>query len=192
MLRRLNLLMRLKAFADDRRGVSALEFAFVAPILIMLYLGLAELTLGMMASRRTAHLAATIGDLAAQSESLTTANINDLFDIGDNLLAPFDTGTNLKIILSSVKMAKDKNGAEKATVTWSQANANASAHSAGYVVNSVTTSQISDGESLIMTEVEYDYDSPIGHFLPGQTAFTYTYYHHPRNGSEVACTDCGS
>ncbi|HEX7800524.1 MAG TPA: TadE/TadG family type IV pilus assembly protein [Asticcacaulis sp.] len=191
MLRRLNLLMRLKAFADDRRGVSALEFAFVAPILIMLYLGLAELTLGMMASRRTAHLAATIGDLAAQSESLTTANIDDLFDIGDNLLAPFDTGTNLKIILSSVKMAKDKNGAEKATVTWSVPY-HATAHQPGDLVPAVTTTQISDGESLIMTEVEYDYDSPIGHFLPGQTAFTYTYYHHPRNGSEVACTDCGS
>jgi Flp pilus assembly protein TadG len=182
---------RFKAFAADQRGVSAIEFAFVAPILIMLYLALAELTLGMMASRRTAHLGAAVGDLAAQSESLTVANINDLFDIGNSLLSPFDTGTKLKIILSSVTMSKNKStGAEQATVDWSRSNGNIAAHAKGYVVGSITTSQISDGESLIMTEVEYDYDSPIGNFLPGQTAFTYTYYHHPRNGAEVDCTDC--
>jgi Flp pilus assembly protein TadG len=190
MLRRLNALTRFKAFAADQRGVSAIEFAFVAPILIMLYLALVELTLGMMASRRTAHLGAAVGDLAAQSESLTTANINDLFDIGDSLLSPFDAGTNLKIILSSVTMAKNsKTGAEQATVDWSVGH-NTAKHPKGYLVGNVTTSQISDGESLIMTEVEYDYDSPIGNFLPGQTAFKYTYYHHPRNGAAVDCTDC--
>lgn len=184
MLRRLHKMIRLKRFAKDERGVSAIEFALVAPILIMMYLALTELTLGMMASRRTAHLAATIGDLAAQSESLTMSNISDLWDIGDNLLSPFSGGSNLKIILSSVTM----HGTE-AKVDWSEAS-NTSKHAVGYVVPAITTTQISDGESLIMTEVEYDYTSPIGNFLPGLTKFTETYYHHPRNGAEVTCSDC--
>jgi len=189
MLRRLNALVHLQRFARDERGISAVEFAFVAPILIMLYLALTELTLGMMASRRTAHLAATIGDLAAQSESLTMSNISDLWDIGDNLLSPFTGSTNLKIILSSVTMAKDKNGNAVATIDWSESH-NATKHKVGDTVTSVTTSQIGVGESLIMTEVEYDYTSPVGNFLPGLTKFTEIYYHHPRNGSAVTCTDC--
>ena len=63
MLRRLNCLAR---FRSDRRGVAAVEFALVAPVLIAAYLGMAELTLGLMTARQTSHLAATVGDLAAQ------------------------------------------------------------------------------------------------------------------------------
>ena len=89
ILRRLANMVRLRGFLADKRGVSAVEFALIAPILIMIYLALAELTLGMMASRRTSHLAATIGDLAAQSENLTDANITDLWSIGTSMMQPF-------------------------------------------------------------------------------------------------------
>jgi len=183
-LRRLNHLFTLKAFsrrfADDKRGVSAIEFALVCPVLIVAYLGLVELTLGMMASRRTSHLAATIGDLAAQSESLNQANINDLWAIGSSMLQPFATGSNLKIRLTAVTMSTDK----KALVTWSKAS-NETGYATGYEVKSITTSQISPGESLIMTEVEYDYDSPVGNFIKSGSKFTDTFYHHPRNGAAV-------
>ncbi len=186
MLRRLNRLFRLKAFADDKRGVSAIEFALVAPILIMAYLGLAELTLGMMASRKASHLAATIGDLAAQSETLSTANITDLFAIGTSMLQPFTTsGTSLKMRLTSVTMQTNN----KATVDWSAVQ-NMAKYNKGDPIASITTAQIAAGQSLMMTEVEYDYTSPIGNFLPGQSAFKYTFYHHPRNGAMVTCPTC--
>jgi Flp pilus assembly protein TadG len=183
MLRRLNQLFTLKAFIKDRRGVSALEFALCAPLLIMAYLGLAELTLGMMASRRASHLAATIGDLAAQSSTLTNANVTDLFAIGSSILQPFATGSSLKIRLTCVTM----NNANQAVVNWSDGQ-NMGAYSVNTVIPAITTAQISPGESLVMTETEYDYTSPIGQFLPGSTAFTDTFYHHPRNGTAIVRT----
>ncbi len=184
MMRRLRQLITLKAFAKDTRGVSALEFALVAPILILLYLALAELTLGMMAARRTSHLAAIIGDLAAQSETLTTANINDLFEIGTSILQPFTTGTALKIRLSSVTM--DNN--EDARVQWSVGK-NLTNYSKNHILESITTEQVGKGESLVVTEVVYDYSSPLGNFLPGLTQFNETFYHHPRNGAAVKKAD---
>lgn len=180
MLRRLNRLFSLKAFLKDRKGVSAIEFAMVAPLLIMAYLGLAELTLGMMAARRTSHLAATIGDLAAQSETLSDSNITDLWAIGTSMLQPFASGTGLKMRLTCVTMGADN----KAKVIWSSAK-NTTAYSKDFVLTSVTSGQISVNESLIVTEVEYDYDSPIGNFLPGQSKFKETFFHHPRNGAAV-------
>ncbi|MDI7776027.1 pilus assembly protein [Asticcacaulis sp. EMRT-3] len=189
MLRQMNRKIRqwagLQRFAADRKGVSAIEFALVAPLLIMIYLGLAELTLGMMASRRTSHLAATIGDLAAQSETLTVANISDLWNIGNSMMQPFATGASLKMRLTSVTMSSQN----KALVNWSQGSNMARLHQ-NDPVPAITTAQIAPGESLIMTEVEYDYDSPIGNFLPGETKFTDTFYHHPRNGAAVVCSDC--
>lgn len=184
ILRPLADMMRLRRFWSDRRGVSAVEFALIAPILIMIYLALAELTLGMMASRRTSHLAATIGDLAAQSENLTDTNVTDLWAIGTSMMQPFDTGINLKMRLSSVTMGADS----KARVIWSKGQ-NMVGYTPGTVIGTISTSQIASGESLVMTEVEYDYDSPIGNFLPGTSKFTDTFYHHPRNGQAVTNTN---
>ena len=180
VLRRLADMVRLRGFWGDRKGVSAVEFALVAPILICAYLGLAELTLGMMASRRASHLAATIGDLAAQSDSLTSANITDIWAIGTSILQPFSAGANLKMRLTSVLMGSDG----KAVVQWSQAQ-NFVPYTKLAVIPSITTAQVSAGQCLMMTEVEYDYVSPIGNLFPGQSQFTDTFYHHPRNGTCV-------
>lgn len=191
-MRRLNHLITLKAFgkrfAQDGRGVSAIEFALVAPVLILLYLGMAELTLGMMASRRVSHLAATIGDLAAQSQTLTPDNITDLWAIGSNMLDPFPTdGTSLRMRVTSVTMSSDKT--PKAKVDWSQSK-NTSKYKKGDELPAITTDQISANESLILTEVEYSYDSPLGNFIKTGTVFKETYTHHPRNGAMVACPLC--
>ena len=173
-------MVRLRGFWGDRKGVSAVEFALVAPVLICAYLGLAELTLGMMASRRTSHLAATIGDLAAQSESLSSANISDLWAIGTSMLQPFSAGASLKMRLTSVQMTSTG----VALVQWSQAQ-NFTPYTKLTPITGITTAQIATNECLMMTEVEYDYNSPIGNLFPGQTKFTNTFYHHPRNGNCV-------
>ena len=189
-LRRLNRLVRLKAFgtrfAGDGRGVSAIEFALIAPVLILLYLGMAELTLGLMASRRVSHLASTIGDLAAQSQTLTPDNITDLWAIGANMLDPNPTdGTSLRMRLTSVTMLKDKG----ALVDWSQAK-NMAKYEKDKQLTDITTDQIAVGESLILTEVEYDYKSPLGNFFKSGTVFKETFTHHPRNGAQVTCPLC--
>jgi len=189
-LRRLNHLVTLKAFgrrfAKDGRGVSAIEFALVAPVLILLYLGMSELTLGMMASRRTAHLGATIGDLAAQSDSLTPANISDMWKIGTSIMQPFATDTQLKIRIASVTMQSTG----KVTIDWGQQSNWQKLTLTDAEIKNITTAQIASGESLILTEVEYDYVSPIGIFFKSGTKFTDTFYHYPRNGSVVTCLTC--
>jgi len=136
-----------------------------------------------MASRRTSHLAATIGDLAAQSDSLSTANVNDLFAIGASMLQPFTAGTNLKIRLTSVSKRADG----KARVDWSSSQ-NITAYSNEAILTGTVMDQLASGKSVIMTEVTYNYHSTIGELFPNATAFTDTYYHHPRNGDKVAKT----
>ena len=41
-----------RRFGRDRRGVSAVEFAFMAPVMIGLYLGCAEISDGVAADRK--------------------------------------------------------------------------------------------------------------------------------------------
>ena len=201
---RLHQLMTLKAFGkdftQDNRGVSAIEFALVAPILILAYLGLADLTLGMMVSRRASHLAATVGDLAAQSETLTAGNITDLWAIAGSMMKPFPTAATpsrpkalLKIRITSVTM-KTTGSTTAPVVNWSTTSNWTKLTANDPEIKGITTTQIAAGESLVVTDVEYTYDSPIKlnvyEFVKDGSIFKNTFYHHPRNGAAVACPSC--
>ena len=54
-------------FAGDTKGVSAVEFALVLPLMLTLYLGGAELAQAISASRKVTLVSRTVADLAAQS-----------------------------------------------------------------------------------------------------------------------------
>ncbi|MDZ4375309.1 MAG: TadE/TadG family type IV pilus assembly protein, partial [Phenylobacterium sp.] len=87
--------------AGDERGVSAVEFAMLAPVLIAFYFGMAEFCQGYMAQKRMGHVSAMVADLVAQEEEISTASLDDIFDIGGLIMKPFAT-TSLKQRVSSV------------------------------------------------------------------------------------------
>ncbi|OWY58885.1 pilus assembly protein TadE, partial [cyanobacterium TDX16] len=75
----------------DERGVSAVEFALLAPVLIAFYFGMAEFCQGFMAQKRMGHVSAMVADLVAQEDTVAIANLDDIFDIGGLIMKPFPT-----------------------------------------------------------------------------------------------------
>ncbi len=161
----------------DRRGVSAVEFALIAPILILLYFGLAEFCQGFMAQKRMGHVSATVADLVAQNASVTRGDVEDVFTIGALVMRPF-SAEPLAQRISSV--TRDTRGVVQ--VDWSMTSGG---EWTDRTTVSVPEGLIADGESLIMTEVTYDYDSPADYMLPGLTRFSHTYYLRPRVSDRV-------
>ena len=98
----------------DDRGVSAVEFALLAPVLIAFYFGMAEFCQGFMAQKRMGHVSAMVADLVAQEETVGTANLDDIFAIGGLIMKPFPTAS-LKQRVSSVTRT-----AGIARVDWSR------------------------------------------------------------------------
>lgn len=170
----------------DRRGVSAVEFALIAPVMIALYLAMTEVTMGLMADRRSDHVASAVGDLAAQVSTTSIGDINDVFSVGEEVMKPFPIDA-LNMRLTSVKM----DASNVAKVTWSRS------HGAGlpaYTKNTVITlpaNLIAADESVIMAEVRYTYTSPLAQTLPTPLVYNHRYYLRPRRSETVACTDCG-
>lgn len=176
----------LTRFRRDRRGVSAVEFALIAPLLISIYFSLAVLSGAMMAERKASHVASAIGDLVAQSTVLHDADFTDIFSIANTVMAPFDTtSTALQMRVSSI--AEDASG--NVTVAWSNSqNMTALVKNAPYT--GLPTGLISTGQTIILSEVTYTYNSPVSSFvqsiIPNALTFTEHFYLKPRQSDSVS------
>ena len=169
----------LNRFVSDRRGAAAVEFAFIAPLMILLYFGMAELTQGMMADRRASHVASSIGDLVAQDTQVNQTGIDDVFKVGKAIVAPFPTAA-LSMRVTSVKA--DAGGTPK--VSWSKVSGGGYAALSG-TVSGLPVGLIAANESVIMAETTYVYTSAIQKTMASPITFKQKYYLKPRKGSEV-------
>lgn len=162
----------------DRRGVSAVEFAMLAPVMVAFYFGLSEFCQGFMAQKRVGHVASVVADLISQDDIVTTAEMNDIFSVGSTILKPFSSAT-LTQRVSSVTV----NAQGVARVDWSRGSG-MTARTANSTVT-LPAGLIANGESVIMSEVAYDYDSPVDYMMPSVTRFTQTHYLRPRRVDRV-------
>jgi Flp pilus assembly protein TadG len=96
------------------RGVAAVEFAFLAPIMILLLVGTIELSAGVSVDRKLSRASSTISDLITQSDSLTTAEVDAIIDVAAKVLYPYSD--QVTIIVTGITI--DKFGV--ATVSWSR------------------------------------------------------------------------
>ena len=172
----------IRRWTGDERGVSAIEFAMLAPVLIAFYMGMTEFCQGFMAQKRMGHVSAAVADLIAQEETVTPATIDDIFDIGGLIMKPFPT-TTLHQRVSSISRASGV-----ASVDWSRGDG-MTPRSVGSTMT-LPADLISDGESVIVAEVTYDYDSAADYLMPGLTRFSHTYYLRPRTVDRTTCTAC--
>ena len=172
----------LKKLGRDRRGVSAVEFALIAPAMVASYFGMAEITQALLAERKAAHAASAIGDLVSQSASVSSADVTDIFAIASTIMAPYAT-TTLKMRVSSV--TADSGGTPK--VDWSSGSG-LTALTAGSTVTGIPSGVISASQSVVMSEVTYTYDSPVDMLMPNAVTFSRKFYLRPRKSDKVAKT----
>lgn len=173
----------LRKLGRDRRGVSAVEFALIAPVMIAFYFGMAEVTQALLAERKAAHTASAIGDLVAQSSSVSSADLTDIFSIASTIMQPYST-TSLKMRVSS--LTADSGGTPK--VDWSSGSG-LTALTTGATVTGVPTGVMTAGQSVVMSEVTYSYDSPVNVMMPNAVTFSRKFYLRPRKSDKVAKTN---
>ena len=169
-------------FGADRKGVSALEFALISPILILTYFGVGELCEAMMAQRRTAHAASAIGDLTAQTSSVASSDVSDIFSAATDILTPFPT-TPLKLRLTSVTA----NSSAVPKVDWSCAQGGLAPNTVGSTYSGLPAGLIVvAGDSIIVGESQYTWTSPAKYVLPNGLNFNEVFYLKPRKSTTVA------
>lgn len=183
-MRASGILQTISALRRDERGISALEFAMVAPVMIGMYMGAVELSHALTIDRRVTSVASAAADLVAQSEVVSGNDLDDIFAAASSIMLPYSADP-ISIVLSSVVADEDN----ETTVAWSCGH-NAAARSEGgeFTLPEGLTQPFS---SIIMAEVEYAYTPPLGEMVTNGITLKETFYLRPRRSLTVEKSDAG-
>ncbi|MCQ0987176.1 TadE/TadG family type IV pilus assembly protein [Jiella marina] len=179
---------RIRGFAGDRRGISAVEFALVAPFLLILYIAGTDTSLALTINRKVHNCAATINDLVGQSQAYTKAELDGLFAISASVMAPYDQS---KVFLRITQVKVDKAGS--ATVDWTRSRNTMIGTTALAAGDTYTLPAGFAGEkdfNFLVTEAYYSFEPFGGYGLTGPMMMGETNYLSPRLGDKVTCSDC--
>ena len=182
--------LRLKRFgrraARDCGGLAAVEFALIAPLMVLLYFGLAELSSAVIASRHTSHASSSLGDLVSQCSNINDTDLTNVFAAATDIMSPLNIAT-MNQRVSSVEVI-DANGTTQ--VQWSKIPAGQTALTA-YAPNTPVTLPANlvanQGDSVIMTETTYNFSFPV-EVLNSLIKFDDLSYFKPRKSSLVTYT----
>ena len=172
----------LAVFRRNQAGVAAVEFALILPSLLLLYAGTVEIGQGLTVARKLNNAAVVTADLMAQSESLSTDDMNDIFAGAKATLAPYDI-SGLKIQACVVTTA---GGAQK--VKWCAAEHDTAPAKGAAPPVAVPSALVEGGVEMVVVRARYHLDTPfssalsvIGHGYD----FQRVYVQRPRIGDTI-------
>jgi Flp pilus assembly protein TadG len=173
--------MRSWKFLRAKDGTVAIEFAFIAPVLILLLLGSVELCYALICREKVSTVAASASDLVAQDDTITGTQMNDVFSALGAILYPYPSSGS-SVIITSIK--QDPNHVGQYIVDWSTSTPNVTAHSKGASIT-VPTGLVTSGGSVILAEVSYSYVPPFTQGITSGFTMTDTFYSRPRKSTFV-------
>jgi Flp pilus assembly protein TadG len=150
---------------DDRRGSTAVEFAIVAPVLVLLLLAGTDLTFWFLKKFRLDNTASELGNLVAQADTLKlaafpggycsqSASSLNYFAMASQLASPLQVcGAMGATIISGIA-----NNGSKTTVVWQQRTGDAVAYPSrfgnrGTAATLPSGYSVPSGHSIIATEI---------------------------------------
>lgn len=172
----------VRRFRKDVRGIAAVEFGFIAPILIVMLLGTVELTRAISIDRRFSLVTSTVADLVTREEALTATDVNAIYNVAAQIMRPYEV-TPLKI---SIVPVKRHNGSD---IVYPM-TANRPAYNGGTVPARCAAYTLSNGmlaanESLIVIEGAYRFTPLFAGFLMSGVDWAQKAYARPRKSGFV-------
>jgi Flp pilus assembly protein TadG len=183
------MLSLLRKFRKSQKGLAAIEFAFIAPVLGILLVGTIDVCNALSCKQKVTSVASSVADLVAQTPTVSTTDLTNIYAAANAIIYPFPT-SGATIVVSSIL----SDGAGNGTVAWSNASTGTGlAKNSAFAVPTglMSASSCAKGAcSVIYTTVSYSYTSPLGKFFLGTVAMNDYFYAHPRESATVACSNC--
>lgn len=149
---------RLRKLVWAEHGLAAVEFALASPIILMLFFGAIELSRYILITQKAEKAAVTISDLVAQSEDVSTGDLNILIESVQEVMQPFNFSSDGYVVISSVSRV----GSNPAVVNWQYTGGGTWSHASqiGTAGNDAVLPSgftLDPNEGIIIAEVYYHF-----------------------------------
>jgi Flp pilus assembly protein TadG len=177
---------RVARFGRDGRGVAAIEFAMIVPIMIMLFLGSIEFSQALTVDRRVTQVASSAADLIAQYDKISASTVDNHLRLMDTLLTPYPTAP-LRLSVTSIQ----KINLAPATVQWNRQHPDhggqvySGTYSAAVPAGLLSSTATGGTTCVVMAEVSYSFTPTIGKFLTSAVNLSEKFYLKPRKSTCV-------
>lgn len=172
---------RALSFAVNRDATSAIEFALVLPVLMLLVFGGYQLNEAVSAYRKVTLTARTVADLTTQYTSMASSDVTTVLNASAQVMTPFNTA-NLTIVLT--EYSTDLTG--KTTVTWSKSLNGTPLVAGSTVTLPVNIAQL--GTSLVLATTSFSFTPAVAYKLTGPFVMSSQIYMSPRSTQSITYT----
>jgi len=191
---------KLCRFASERRGVAAVEFAIIAPLLLSLYLVTMEVGQGIEINKKVGRVGSMVADLVTQQQTISRSELNAILSIGEAILQPYNR-SRPTIVITAIQITDENN--PRTQVVWSR-KIQDGVTAVGPARNSLTTvpDQLKIRNTfLIRVESQLAYEPVITYTVEQKGALglaaafdgigmNEVYYLRPRMSPTIPCGDC--
>ena len=172
----------------DSKGVAAVEFGLLAPVLLVMLLGTIELSRAISIDRKFGLVTSTVADLVAREKTLSSADVTAMYDIVNHLMKPWDASV-LKLSIIPVKASPtNKNDTRVYAGTTNRPTLHGAAQLSKCSSYTLTTDMLSSGSSVIVVETSYAFKPLFVGSIIGTSTWTDKAILSPRN----SCVDFDS
>lgn len=178
----------LRTFAKDNRGISAVEFAILLPVILLLLAGTVDVGQALMVDRKMNQIASAAADLVAQKASWPGSTLDALLSGTATMIEPY-SNANLTILVTIINIDTSKN----ATVAWSRAYHTTTVAAGSAPPMPLATTITKSGVQMVVTKATYNLRTPFAAFLRpfiGISSYSYTRYgiNRPRISDTITLT----
>jgi Flp pilus assembly protein TadG len=163
----------------DVRGTALIEFAFVLPFLVLLFIGGFQLMDALSAYRKVGKTVRTLADLTTQNTTITATSADQILNASRQVMTPYSPA-NAVMRISQLQVS----AAGVATVSWSRA-LNGTALTTGSIV-SIPATLATPNSYYVFSEITYTYRPNVGSALIGSIPFSQNIFMSPRNSAFIA------
>ena len=195
---------RARQFARDRRGVAALEFALIVPLLLCLYFVTMEVAQAIETNKKVGRVGSLVADLVAQMPDIPKSELEGIMRIGEATLQPYNRSA-VNITVTAIEVTDD--ATPKVQVVWSRKLIDG-VFSAGPAkeapITDLPPALKIKGSFLIRAESSLSYQPVLTWAAASATTKSQlglaaifasipmkeTYYLRPRRSNTIPCADC--
>jgi Flp pilus assembly protein TadG len=161
----------------DIRGIAAIEFAMVVPVMLILFFGTDEFASGIAVNRKVTLMARTLSDLTSQNIAVTDAQLTNIFNASAGIMIPY-SATPVRSTITELYIDP---ATKVARVQWSKGSA---PRTAGTTV-AIPTALQAGGSYLIYSEVSYAFVPTVGYVLKNSITLSDFTFTRPRQSTCV-------